>query len=440
MKGINLPEYYKDDLQKPLTEEEKRKVDSFLSLINFRYIPNRVHPIDIIKNEHQALRDVLIRRLGQTGKKSEQAFNTIQDTSKKLISSLSARLHKTHSELNEIRLATPKTWADLIFTFGYLIGNGTVEIEDSFQGSGMQSLLMLETLYLIDKDYFQKFGWRQAAIWAIEEPESSLHTSMEAQVASYLSEISLDISSRLQIFSTTHSDLILQYSDKSLLVEQQNNLTKINGSYSIKDLIAKASSLGISRYSHPILFYPTTPIILVDGKYDKPFIEKALDILYKTRKMLVICLEDLDNSKTGGESDIINYLKNNKTIIRNRVASAPIFVILDWESKKKQALDKIASDSDNRLLVYTAPESDCNPNLDKSFHGFERFYSDRLINVADSKRPNIILKRTESIKSIQRDEYETIKKVLYEEIKENGLIEEDIKYIRKFLTNTLRDL
>ena len=42
------------------------------------------------------------------------------------------------------------------------------KIRDTEQGSGIQSLLMLETLYLIDRDYFQQFGWRQAAIWGVE--------------------------------------------------------------------------------------------------------------------------------------------------------------------------------------------------------------------------------------------------------------------------------
>ena len=55
------------------------------------------------------------------------------------------------------------------------------EIDDASQGSGIQSLLMFETLSLIDRDYFQKFGWRQAAIWAVEEPESSLHSSWKRE-------------------------------------------------------------------------------------------------------------------------------------------------------------------------------------------------------------------------------------------------------------------
>ena len=56
-------------------------------------------------------------------------------------------------------------------------------------------------------------------MWALEEPESSLHSSLEARVAKYLSDMSADPTSRLQIFSTTHSDLVLQHADKVVFVD-----------------------------------------------------------------------------------------------------------------------------------------------------------------------------------------------------------------------------
>jgi predicted ATPase len=79
---------------------------------------------------------------------------------------------------------------------------------------------MFETLYLIDRDYFQKFGRRQAAVWAVEEPESSLHSSLEAHVAFFLRSISADPAGRLQIASTTHSDLVIQYADRTVIAKR----------------------------------------------------------------------------------------------------------------------------------------------------------------------------------------------------------------------------
>ena len=57
------------------TPAKKQKIEQFLSLINFRYIPNRVSPVDLIKKEYPSLRDVIIRRLGKKGKESHQSFD-----------------------------------------------------------------------------------------------------------------------------------------------------------------------------------------------------------------------------------------------------------------------------------------------------------------------------------------------------------------------------
>jgi predicted ATP-dependent endonuclease of OLD family len=64
-----------------LTLDEQHKLEQFLQLINFRYIPNRVLPIDVISSEHQALRDALIRRLAKRAQGSAQAFDANRSAS-----------------------------------------------------------------------------------------------------------------------------------------------------------------------------------------------------------------------------------------------------------------------------------------------------------------------------------------------------------------------
>ena len=68
-----VPQYYLNDSSEQLDLEQRAQVEQFLSLISFRYIPNRVLPLDIIRDEHMALRDVLIRRLA---KKAVHATNS----------------------------------------------------------------------------------------------------------------------------------------------------------------------------------------------------------------------------------------------------------------------------------------------------------------------------------------------------------------------------
>ncbi len=162
---------------KKLSLDERILVDQFLQLIRFRYIPNRVLPVEVVRREHQALRDVLVRRLGQKSKVHGTTFSDIKATSDAVISALARRLAEASPDVGSVRLATPTSCSDMVFAFGYKLGHDGIEMDDIMQGSGIQSLLMLETLYLIDQDYFQQFGWKQAAVWAVEEPESSLHTS-----------------------------------------------------------------------------------------------------------------------------------------------------------------------------------------------------------------------------------------------------------------------
>jgi hypothetical protein len=97
-----------------------------------------------------------------------------------LVESLSAHISNCAPGVTKVSLATAESLADLAFQFGYKLLEGSFEMGESEQGSGMQSLVMFETLHLIDRDYFPRFGWKQAAIWAVEEPESSLNTVLEA--------------------------------------------------------------------------------------------------------------------------------------------------------------------------------------------------------------------------------------------------------------------
>jgi predicted ATP-dependent endonuclease of OLD family len=90
-----------------LSLDEQHKVEQFLQLINFRYIPNRVLPIDVISSEHQALRDALIRRLAKRAKGSAQAFEAIRETSASMISGMVSRVRVLHPDAEAVRLATP---------------------------------------------------------------------------------------------------------------------------------------------------------------------------------------------------------------------------------------------------------------------------------------------------------------------------------------------
>jgi predicted ATP-dependent endonuclease of OLD family len=430
-----FPAYYINNNKKELDLEDRKKVYSFLQLINFRYIPNRVLPVDVIKKEQVSLRDVLIRRLGKKAKASNPAFSSIRETSDALIQPMVKRFREASPDVGDIRLATPTSWSDMIFAFGYKLGDKGIETDDVSQGAGIQSLLMLETLHLIDLDYFQKFGWRQASIWAIEEPESSLHSSLEARVASFLSLIASGKDSRLQILCTTHSDLIIQYSNKVTILKKEGHETKLLEQTNPREALDKLSRAGISRWVHPLLYFPLDPIILVEGKYDANFLEKAIVYFKLKRKPIISFLEKLDETKTGGKDDMYNYIKANSQVIKSRSKDAPVIVILDWDARnKKSNFEKLFS-SDDPFKIIGWPDTALNPKLGKSFRGIERSYSERLIELAKEKDMPIGVIETGKY-LVESSEYEIIKKTL-DEIVRNELTEDDIRYAKTFIKEVL---
>jgi predicted ATP-dependent endonuclease of OLD family len=427
------PQYFLNASAQELPLEDRYKVDQFLSLINFRYIPNRVLPLDIIRNEHQALKDSLVRRLARRTKDDNKVFELINETSKTLIGSLEEALTKACPDVGSIRLDTPNSWQDFIFAFGYKLSSGGIEIEDTAQGSGIQSLLMFETLSLIDRDYFQKFGWKQAAVWAVEEPESSLHTSLEARIASYLAEIAQDSKSRLQIISTTHSDLMLQSADHTVFVSREKERSVFEVSDK-KTVLAKAAMLGISRYTHPILADPLKPLVLVEGKFDHAFISRAIKLLAPKSSIQVSYLELLQEGKTGGIDDLIKYLRANSNFIRARISEAPIIVVLDWDAKSKlRTFEKICIDAPYKVLAWD--ESSFNPLLDKNFRGIERHLSDRIIDDAD-KKINVLGVKSGGKKVVNNSDYGKFKQAVFDVINE-GLFKEDLVYAETFISEII---
>jgi predicted ATP-dependent endonuclease of OLD family len=407
-----------------LDANQRAKIDQFLSLISFRYIPNRVLPLDVIRNEHQSLRDVLIRRLARKAKNPEAAFKALQDTSVSLVERLAQEVHDACPGVNGVRLSTPSSWQDMVFAFGYKLVTGDVEIDDTAQGSGVQSLLMFQTLSL-------KFGWKQAAVWAVEEPESSLHSSLEARVASYLASVSIDPSSRLQIVTTTHSDLMLQYSDRPVFVVQSAGETKFQSHLNKRMVLEQAAKLGISRWVHPILAEPLSPIVLVEGKYDEAFVNRALRLLGPSSGICVRYLEQLEDGATGGVDHMLRYIKTNAGAVRMRAPDAPVIVLLDWDSEKKknEFLQPFHSEDPFHVLVW--PQTAFNPKLGATFRGIERHMPDRFIAGADVGI-GIVATKPDGTFMVERREYPALKEKIFSMV-EKDLKAEDLIFVAPFI-------
>ncbi|MGQ9652415.1 MAG: ATP-dependent nuclease [Phycisphaerae bacterium] len=419
-----------------LSREESHKLSQFLGLIKFRYIPNRVLPTEVIRSEHQNLRDVLIRRLARRAAQDKDAFEAIQETSTKMIASLAKRFREACPGQGNVTLATPTSWQQIAFAFGYRLGQGDVQIEDVAQGSGIQSLLMLETLYLVDRDYFQQFGWRQAAVWAVEEPEASLHSSLEARVAAYLAAIANDPASRLQVLSTTHSDLMVQYAGETAIVTQENGESRFRIERNPRKVLDELSTAGVSRWVHPLLHFPLDPVILVEGEFDVVFLEKAFQAMQVERPIRVADQARVEGSTDGGGVERLRkYIKDNASAIQARRPEAPVVVLLDWDARSK--VDGFASlvPAANTYKALAWPDRALNPKLGRSFKGIERAYSDRIIQIAIKKGVAIGEKKNREY-VVSSDDYGEVKRQLADIVR-SEFKPEDLAHCREFLEEVL---
>jgi len=434
-RGATRPTYYLTGSSLPADEDARTKIDQFLSLITFRYVPNRVLPLDLIRREHASLRGVLIRRVAKSGADRDKLFKELTAASEKLVASVALRMKAASEDIESIRLATPLTLADMVFAFGYRVSEEGSEFEDSVQGSGLQSLLLVQTLALIDRDYSNQFGWKQAAIWAMEEPESSLHSSLEAETASLLRELATEPNGRLQILATTHSSLMIQYSDGGWLVQKSSTVGDRKASrliaHSPEQLLDEAARAGVSQWIDPILHFPLQPLVLVEGKWDEIFIRNALRLLGLSHTCRVTYLELLSEGSTGGNEEMRKYLKAHARQIRSRAANAPVVAVLDWEDASKKTAFEALVPAQAPYRVLPWPASDCNPNLGTSFPGIERFFSDRIIELAIARGAAIGRQSSGEYVTNLKDHAAT--KKLLAEIVDRELILDDIRHARRFL-------
>ena len=265
---------------------------------------------------------------------------------------------------------------------------------------------------------------------------ASLHTSLEAKVSAYLAKIASDPKNRLQVFCTTHSDLMLQSAQQNYFVTMSKGKSELE-LCDRKTALEKAARLGISRWTHPILRYPLNPVILVEGKSDHAFLEQALKLLAPQKDLRVTYLDLLQGGDVkGGVEELLKYIKLNASAIRARATEAPVIVLLDWDSaKKNQEFEKLLDD-DAPYKVFVWPDAAFNPRLGKAFHGIERHMPDRIIRKADSSVSVLGKKRDKSF-TVHKDDYGSFKTEVFRVV-QRGIKLEDLIHAKSFLQQVLR--
>ena len=362
----------------------------FLSLINFRYARNRRVPTDVLEYESGSFAGYFRRYLGGRIRAEEGLLEALREAAAVAVAEANGALAGTGRSLTSLEMTTPETASDLLAWLASSIGvwglRGRTQtgalVEADAWGSGTQAQAMFFLLKGIDTDYSRWFGWRQATIWAVEEPESSLHKNLEQQLALTFRDWSLNRRNRLQILATTHSEVFLSAAVQGFLVELENGRTEVR-SKSIPELVHRAAVTGISGPLHPVLCFPANPVVLLEGSLDRRVLTQVSERRGVAQNCRFMSVPEFDVTEGGGGADVLlRYLKRYGSLTANRPLRAPILVLFDWdvpERKVAQARCYYGEDGDLRVSKMSAAHGD---QRLRKVKGIERFYPYELFEIA----------------------------------------------------------
>ena len=351
----------------------------FLNLIHFRYIPNRTVPAALLNTESQEISRVLSSRIRRNAS-TRDLVATLQRAASSFIESATDALATTGAPFDNARMATPSNLGELLTVTGFEARGshgGTVSDED--WGAGHQAFFLYQILHTVDTYYSGFFGWRQAVIWGVEEPESGLHPDLETFLAGAFRRWSRDERSRLQIVATSHSPTFTMASDIGYWVDISGGQTEFT-SHSIARLTSKAQTAGVTQWIQPLLARPWAPLVLVEGDIDKKVLSHIALLAGRTN-IDFVTLSGLDPAERGsGKDAIASYLRKHGGLIQNRPAEGPLLVLLDWEISDQDLRGMIAAYGTNGdQLVRRMDEANATPTLGQDFRGIERFYPADLV-------------------------------------------------------------
>lgn len=385
----------------------------FLSLITFRYVPNRTVPADVLKDESQAIAAAIFKKL----KEADQAADVLKGLSAsagRLLARTSGALTDSGAPISDPNIATAESLGGMLRMSGFQAsGLNGVPVKDEDWGAGHQAFFLLNLLHEIDTDYSRQFGWKQACIWAVEEPESGLHHDLQTRLARQLLEWSSDAKRRLQVFTTTHSPVIAMSGDKGYWVDIGETSSSLRA-MKMPDLVRAAEERGVATYLHPVLSFPFNPVVLVEGPIDEHVLNHVAGHLGRG-SLRFICLPRLEATEGSGVDSQISYVKKNAPLIHRRPPESPFVVLVDWDvSDQKLQQLKASYGSNADRYVIRPPANLCNRVLGPSFRGIERFYPERVIRAAHDAGNLAVAFPTDDTKpwSVDRDQLDEAKGAL----------------------------
>jgi len=315
-------------------EAPEDAVRSLIGLVNFRYIPNRTVPTDTLASRRPEVARAISKRLERT------ETDAVQDLLGKIKDAASAALQVVDSELSavtegisQIEPAISESISDLISLSNFRARTplGTYVADDAW-GSGAQAYLMFSVLHAVDRDRSSYFGWRQGTIWAVEEPESSLHHDLAVALSERFHNWSNKTEDRLQVICTTHSEVFTMCSDSGYEVVLEQGKTQV-ASKPIPLLASQAARSGVTAWPQPILAFPFKPLVFVEGAIDSRVLTHASKIVGNAANCVFLSPSELDPSARDGADSLATYLSRFGNLWEKRPPESPILVLFDWDKR-----------------------------------------------------------------------------------------------------------
>lgn len=384
---------YSPDGKRPFRRvkpDDAEKVRQFLDLISFRYIANRAVPAEVIRNESRAIQRELARRVASYAKAEldKELRDSLQKIAAKMVEPVVAGIKEWCPGLENVELATPERLAEMLAPsiFRAVIGPAA-KVEDTALGAGVQALLMFQVLHkLVDSSEFRGFGWKQAAVWAVEEPESSLHHDQQLRLASLLRSYA-EGEGRFQVLYTTHSEVFIYSATCGFAVTQEESKTAAR-TRPISHLADEASGKLVSGWTAPALKFPLDVVVLVEGGTDALVLSHVAQLTGVGDNLLKFQVpSDLDQNLGGeGVDRITAFLERQRTELGHRLKTRPLLVLVDWDipDSKLRTLETKYGDGGS-LRVKRMEEEWAEPLVGPSFRGIERFFSVRILEAAETK-------------------------------------------------------
>ncbi|WP_165799929.1 MULTISPECIES: ATP-dependent nuclease [Isoptericola] len=355
------------------TADDLSSILAYIRAVRFVYIPNHARPADLIRQELEPLRGSLVARLRRTNAYRDSNVNDVLSElgrlGDRMFGGVSAQLQKGLPGTS-ISASLPDDFADLLFDVGLSAVSGGQSRAPEYEGSGAQSFMLLHILDLADRTRRSGgFGWVQASVWAMEEPESFLHAGLRAQFSVDLAKYALD--DRRQVLVTTHQAEFLRVAATAWTTDKRADGDTYATKSSAKEALRSATRREITNFQHPLFVSTDRPVVIVEGKFDAIYLKAAIESLDLRPRWVLLSPQEALGQDVGGDS-VLQYLRWNKSVIASRPDIAPVIVLRDWEATDANKYnDQLRVHAYSRAL--TCDASCVNPDLDDSWFGIERY-------------------------------------------------------------------